>query len=393
VRVLTIGNMYPPHSLGGYELAWRSAVAYLRAAGHDVRVLTTDFRLSEPGPTEDDDPDVHRELRWYWHDHDFPRLRVRERIALERHNATILDRHLREFAPDVVNWWAMGGMSLSLIERVRRAGIRAVGAVADDWLVNGLDVDAWSRMFKGRRFAGAVVDRLFGIPTRPQFGAAGSWVFISETLRAATRNEGIELCDTEVRHLGVDQALFPRAPAKAVWDWRLLYAGRIDPRKGIDIAIRALLHLPETASLTIDGRGDAAATERLQALARDLDLQDRVRFTRSSRRELATAYAEADVVVFPVQWAEPFGLVPLEAMAVGTPVVATGTGGSGEYLRDEENCLLFAPHDSADALAATVIRLAGSAGLRDALRDGGFDTAARSPEYAFNERIEIELTR
>ena len=46
-------------------------------------------------------------------------------------------------------------------------------------------------------------------------------------------------------------------------------------------------------------------------------------------------------VLFPVRWEEPWGLVPLEAMAVGTPVVASGRGGSAEYLRDGENCLLF----------------------------------------------------
>ncbi len=52
--------------------------------------------------------------------------------------------------------------------------------------------------------------------------------------------------------------------------------------------------------------------------------------------------AAADALLFPVQWEEPWGLVPLEAMASGTPVVATGTGGSGEYLRDGDNCLVYA---------------------------------------------------
>lgn len=66
VRVLTIGNMYPPQHLGGYELIWQSAVRDLRGRGHDVRVLTTDYRREESGP---DDDDVHRDLRWYWSEH------------------------------------------------------------------------------------------------------------------------------------------------------------------------------------------------------------------------------------------------------------------------------------------------------------------------------------
>jgi glycosyltransferase involved in cell wall biosynthesis len=78
--------------------------------------------------------------------------------------------------------------------------------------------------------------------------------------------------------------------------------------------------------------------------------------------------------VFPVTWAEPFGLVPLESMAVGRPVLATGQGGSGDYLRDGENGLLHPPGDAA-ALAATMRRLAEDAPLRARLRTGGLATA------------------
>ena len=133
MKVLSVGSMYPPHDLGGgYELLWRQSVEHSRARGWRVRVLTTDF-----GSTSDPDPDVVRALRWYWRDHAFPRLGWRERRALERHNAAVLDEQLEAFAPDAVCWWAMGGMSWSLIERVRRAGVRSVGVVADTWMVYG----------------------------------------------------------------------------------------------------------------------------------------------------------------------------------------------------------------------------------------------------------------
>jgi glycogen synthase len=77
VRILTIGNMYPPHHLGGYELIWRSAVRHHRAAGHDVRVLTTDVRFGEAA--ERDDPQCFRELRWYWKDAAARPARARQR--------------------------------------------------------------------------------------------------------------------------------------------------------------------------------------------------------------------------------------------------------------------------------------------------------------------------
>ena len=86
--------MYPPHHLGGYELTWRSSVEQLRAAGHEVAVLTTGFRRDDPDPAFPEDPQARRELRWYWHDHEFPRLSLGERLALERHNKTALAREI-----------------------------------------------------------------------------------------------------------------------------------------------------------------------------------------------------------------------------------------------------------------------------------------------------------
>ncbi len=93
------------------------------------------------------------------------------------------------------------------------------------------------------------------------------------------------------------------------------------------------------------------------------------------REELPAAYAEADALLFPVRWEEPWGLVPLEAMAVGTPVVATGTGGSGEYLRDGENALVIGRDAEPSDLSGALRRLAGDADLRRRLREGGIATA------------------
>src|SRR3954469_13632460 len=110
MRVLTVGNMYPPHHLGGYELVWRSAVEHLRAQGHEVSVLTTGFHRDDVD--EPDPPHVHRDLRWWWRDHAWPRFSVRQRVAVERHNARVVDERLERDRPDVVSWWSMGGMSL-----------------------------------------------------------------------------------------------------------------------------------------------------------------------------------------------------------------------------------------------------------------------------------------
>jgi glycogen synthase len=383
VRVLSVGNMYPPHHLGGYELMWRSAVLHVRASGHEVRVLTTDHREPAPDPALPEDPDVHRELRWYWRDHRFPRLPLRERLRLERRNISILRRHLTEFEPDVVSWWAMGGMSLSLIQFARRVGLPAIGVVVDDWLVYGPRVDQWQRACRRLGPFSHPVALAAGVPAELP-GDGVCWLFVSDAVRQHALATG-RAVDGEVVHGGVDRALFREQPERP-WAGRLLYVGRLDPRKGIETAVRALGSLPD-ASLEIIGSGDPDYVRSLDALASELGVGERMRIARRDRSQLPEAYAEADITLFPVLWEEPWGLVPLESMAVGTPVIATGAGGSAEYLRDRENCLIFEPRDDPSELAAAIRRLADEPELRRRVRNGGLATASRYEEAHFNDGV------
>ncbi|HKG37400.1 MAG TPA: glycosyltransferase [Conexibacter sp.] len=373
--VLSIGNLYPPHYAGGYELMWHAWVEHARAAGHVVRVLASDERTGATGP---DDTDVHRELRRYWSSGGSPQLTLRERISLERANAAAVRRHLDELQPDVVAWWGMGGMPLSSIEQVRRAGVPAVAFVMDDWLTYQPPGDAWLRLFATRPRLGRIAERVLRIPTRVDFADAATYVFVSETLR----RQGPPLPHTAVEPSGVtDNFVDPRPPRP--WSWRLLSVGRIDPRKGVATAIEALVELPE-ATLTVAGSGPSALLADLAALAERVGVTDRVTFAGAvPRAELPALYEAHDAVVFPVVWEEPWGLVPLEAMALGRPVTASGRGGSSEYLRDGENCLLHVPGDPT-SVAATVRRLAGDEALRERLLAGGLRAASHYTESRFN---------
>ena len=381
MRILTVGSMYPPHHLGGYELMWESWVRHARDAGHSVSVLASDFEAALPDGSVTAER-VARELRWYWRDHRFPRMGPAQRLRLERHNLGVLARELDRFEPDVVSWWAMGGMSMSLLEAVRRSPTPAVGVIVDDWLAYGPQVDGWQRL-AGRPILRGLGERL-GIPTRLDLDRAARWVFVSDTTRGRARAAGRDVTG-HVAHGGIDPSLFPAAEDRE-WSWRLLYVGRIDRRKGVATAIRATASLAQ-ARLTVVGGGDDAHRHELEALIRDLGVADRVSFESHPRDELARVYADADVALFPVLWEEPWGLVPLEAMSVGRPVIATGTGGSGEYLRDGENCLIFAPREDPEALARAVEQLARDASLRKRLREGGFETAAAHTEEAFNSAV------
>jgi glycosyltransferase involved in cell wall biosynthesis len=383
--------MYPPHSLGGYELTWRSAVTHLRSLGYEVRVLTTDFRLPRPRSNAGDEHGIQRELRWYWRDHRFPRVSVRERVDIERHNAEVLERVLDELRPDAVSWWAMGGMSLSLIERVRRAGIPAASVVGDDWMIYGPKVDAWLRPLLSRRRLAALAEHATGLPATLDLGRAGSWLFNSQATRRRAEARWC-LPDADVAHPGVDHELLRASPA-GEWRGRLLYIGRIDRRKGIDLAVEALALLPAGTTLDVIGGGDPEYRAQLAQLCERRALERRVSFGQVERDQVQDVYASADAVLFPVLWQEPWGLVPLEAMAVGRPVIASGRGGSGEYLRDGENCLIADPDRGPADLAAAVERLARDEELRSRLRSGGIETAARFTESAYNEAIAAAIER
>lgn len=210
--------MYPPHHFGGYELVWHSAVEHLRARGNEVEVLATDARTGSHRP---DGAGVHRELRWPLRDAQFENLAPRARLELARHNHRTVVRRLDEFRPDVVAWWAMGGLTLGMLETVRRRELPAVAFVHDDWLDYGRWADAWLHTFRGRRARVAP---------------------IAERLSAS----------------------------------RSRHVGRLDPRKGGDTVVEALAHLPAQARLELVGGWDTAEEARLRRLAAGAGVEQRV---------------------------------------------------------------------------------------------------------------------
>jgi glycosyltransferase involved in cell wall biosynthesis len=140
--------------------------------------------------------------------------------------------------------------------------------------------------------------------------------------------------------------VFQRAPAR---EPLFVYCGRLDPLKGIDLLLRAFARLraiAPTAVLRIVGRG--SQREMLEELAMAPGLAGSVQFRgwvppTEVEHELADAWA----LVVPSLWAEPLGLVALEAIVRGVPVIASANGGLGEVVRHGTSGLVFSNGDEA----------------------------------------------
>jgi D-inositol-3-phosphate glycosyltransferase len=167
----------------------------------------------------------------------------------------------------------------------------------------------------------------------------------------------------------------------------LVLAGRLVPQKALEVALRAVARA-DRVQLAI--AGDGPERERALALARELALDRRVRFLGPQPRETVFAlFRAADAALLSSSW-ESFGLVVAEALAVGTPVIATAVGGVTEVIRDGVNGLLVAPRDPA-ALAAAIERFFADERLQARLRAAAADSVRRlAPEVVYG-RLEAIL--
>ncbi len=154
-------------------------------------------------------------------------------------------------------------------------------------------------------------------------------------------------------------AAFPE-PSVAAAPPNILFVGRHDPRKGLEVLLQAMAGLPGDVVLRVAGDGPDRA--RLQArFAADARIQWLGRISEADKIQHLRA---ASVVCVPSLFGESFGIVILEAMAVGTPVIASDLPGYRQLTANGTAAVLVAPSDPI-ALADAVVRLRGDQGLRD----------------------------
>lgn len=306
-----------------------------------------------------------------------------ERRELTSASAGLYEQALADFAPDVVHVHHLYDPRIVALTRVHAPLVWGV----HDYMCSGGSLYFRPGRECGRGHGPGCVPRLVlrgcGHSWNPR-GRAGDYRLVGQ-LVALLREVDVALAFStailgnlranQVEGVAIAPFVAGRIEvAPPELDDRVLYVGRVTRQKGLGQLIRAI-GLTEMATLEVSGEGWwKPAAEKLVVR---LGLERRVRFLGwLAPSELDAAYRRAAVVAVPSLWPEPFGMVGLEAMARGRPVVATATGGIPEWLADGQTGLLTPPGD-VRALARALQRLLDDPGLRARMGAAGAEHIRR----------------
>jgi glycosyltransferase involved in cell wall biosynthesis len=367
VRVVVVTGIWPP-DVGGPASHAPALAASLIEAGHDVEVVTTADAAPEPRPYP---------VRWV----------SRARRAPLRHLAVVREVARAGRRADRVYATTM----------VRRAALGA--ALARRPLVVKLVADeAYERAVRADRFAGTLEDfqrRRGGLRSRllrwtrtAALRRATHVLVPSAYLRELALGWGLRPARVSV--IPNPAPTLPTLPGReearrmlGVEGFTLAAAGRLTRQKALGDALAAVARV-DGVRLVLAGDGPERAS--LESRSRDLGLDGRVRFLGARPREdVLRLFRAADAALLTSAWENlPHGV--LEALAVGTPVIATAVGGVPEVVREGENGLLVSPGD-VGALAEAIRRLATDDALRGALADAAADSVAELAEPRILARV------
>jgi glycosyltransferase involved in cell wall biosynthesis len=373
VKVVVVSGIWPP-DVGGPASHAPALAAALLDAGHEVEVVTTADASPETRPYA---------VRWV----------SRAGVAPLRHLAVVLEIMRAARRADRVYATTM----------VRRAAL-AAALVRRPLVVKLVADEAYERAVRANRFSGTLAE--FQAARR---GLRDRFLRATRTaaLRRATR---VVVPSTYLRDLALGWGLDPdrlavvpnpapalpplpeRDDARAalgLGGFTLAAAGRLTRQKALGDALHALARV-DGVSLVV--AGDGPERTALERRAGDLGLGERVRFLGARPRdEVLHVFRAADAALLTSAWENlPHSVV--EALAVGTPVVATAVGGVPEVVRDGENGLLVPPGD-VEALAAAIRRLSADDAFRATLASAAAGSVAGLAEPRILRRIVDEIER
>lgn len=361
MRILVISNYYPPIELGGWEQLTCNVTNQLERRGHQIKVLTSNYRKEEILGTE---PGIYRRL----HLESYDPVSYHPKSTLLYHrqedeNRATLTALVHEFDPEIIFINGMWNLPHSVAKKAEdlRPG-RVVYYLASYWPTEPDAHTAYWTSHAGnpikkvpKQVVGALLRKswLSGSPrNRLDFRLV---LCVSKFVQDyVVRDAGVPLERTRVVHNGIELDWFTVRRAEIpIGELRLLYAGRFSPDKGVHTILEALARLHQVNSdaaihLSLYGKGTPEYETSLCAQARNSGIEKWVEFKGLVPREqMPSIFAQHQVLLFPSIWPEPLARILQEAMACGLVVIGTSTGGTSEILLDGENGLTFEAEDSA----------------------------------------------
>ncbi len=363
MRALVVSGIWPP-DVGGPASHAPDFAGFLHERGWDVAVVTT-----ASAPPADEAYAIH------WVSRGLPKGVLHARAAAE------IARRARE--ADVVYTTGMFGRSASGARAARRPYV--VKLTADPAFERSRrrgetsgTVDEFQRGGGGARAS------LYRHARDLELKGAAHVVCPSAWLRELATTWGVDparitVLPNPVPASGTLRSRDDLQRELALNGATLVFAGRLSVQKSLEVALEAIAAV-DGVTLLVAGEGDER--RRLEEHTAKLGLGGRVRFLGPQPRERVVELLHAaDAMVLSSSW-ENFPHTVVESLGVGTPVLATATGGVGEVVSDGVNGLLVEPGD-VDALAGAIRRYFGDADLRERLR------AAAAPSVADYSRERI----
>jgi glycosyltransferase involved in cell wall biosynthesis len=370
VKVLVVSGIWPP-DVGGPASHAPEVASFLHGRGHQVEVVTT----ASAAPAKEAYP-----VRW-----------VSRRLPVGvRHMVGGSLVAQRAAAADVVYTTGMFGRSAGGAKLARTPYVLKLTADPAHERARRRGMST-GNVEEFQREAGDLRIRALRAARDAELRGAAHVICPSAYLRELVVGWGIPAERVEV--LPNPMPALPDLPGKDEARARLglegptlAFAGRLTAQKALEVALDAVARTPDV-SLVLAGEGDER--DWLEDITADLGLNGRVRFLGSQPRErVLELLRAADALVLSSSW-ENFPHTVVEALAVGTPVLATAAGGVAEVVEDGRNGLLVAPGD-AQGLAAAIDRFFADAGLRESLRAAAAPSVAGyAPEriYAHLEEV------
>jgi glycosyltransferase involved in cell wall biosynthesis len=323
MRIVMV-NKYARMS-GGADRQCLALAQALRGAGHEVLFLAT---------ASEDNLEVRGEFVPTVVTHESrDRLSARQRALVARNAiwnrgaATALQRLLASFRPDVVHVHLLyPHLSVSPVAVARRSHVPVVQTLHDYQFLSANPFDSSGSPFdrlEARRSYRALNTATFVVRRTIHRRAVTRWIAVSEHVARAHERRGIRA--TVIPNF-TDLEPDGDSPSFDTRDG-ILFLGALAQEKGVFDVLRLAGELPDVR-VSVAGRGPLTSTVVREASAR-ANLEFKGFLSAAAGRD---AIREARVLVVPSHWEEPAGLVTLEAMACGTPIIAYDRGGLSEYV-------------------------------------------------------------